>query len=141
MKKNKLLSEVSSVTLEYMNMHISKTLFTYLKMRKEDRLKGAKKGRSPGTQKTPLNVLTMCRLRKQKKVNIVKIVGLTVQEIEGYKSVSIKQFTSITINFLCCPLLGRSIFFIGILVYYSTKLVTLFFPEHTISIGLLTQYF
>lgn len=56
MKKNKLLSEVSSVTLEYMNMHISKTLFTYLKMRKEDRLKGAKKGRSPGTKKTPLNV-------------------------------------------------------------------------------------
>lgn len=47
--KNKLLSEVSSVTLEYLNIHITKTLFTYLKMRKEDRLKGAKKGRSPGT--------------------------------------------------------------------------------------------
>lgn len=65
--------------------------------------------------------------KKKKKVNIVKIVGLTVQEIEGYKSFSIKQFTSIMINFLCCPLLGRSIFFIGILVYYNTKLVTLFF--------------
>lgn len=68
----------------------------------------------------------------------IKIVGLTVQEIEGYKSFSIKQSTSIMINFLCCPLLGRSIFFIGILVYYNTKLVTLFFPEHTISIGLST---
>lgn len=58
----------------------------------------------------PLHISTQ-GVKSKKKVNIVKIVGITVQEIEGYKSFSIKQLNFHHDKFFMLPFTWKINFF------------------------------